>query len=123
MCAAGVVALSACSRRDPPPTRLAGERVPSAAAARDSQPFFTAWAQNRYIARPVPTQIGGLDDRMYRIRTTMWVTDDIVRFAAAHPGHLYFNGDEPDQQCVAVHVPMDGGWCASSDTTAGAPTC
>jgi hypothetical protein len=92
--------LSACAEQ--PPT---GPKVPSVAVKNVNVPFnqfFTAWSQN-YYSSPIRTQMFALDTRLLRQYTGFYADQSVLDFAAAHPGQIYINGDEPDQSCITPY--------------------
>ncbi|MEO8577013.1 MAG: hypothetical protein ABI556_09945 [Gemmatimonadales bacterium] len=60
--------------------------------------FFLAWSRN-YVSAPIQTQIFAVDTRQDRQFAGLYPDESVLAFARAYPGHLYINGDEPDQYC------------------------
>jgi hypothetical protein len=103
----GVGVLTACDAARPTKPKP-GDPLLSASAT--SEPFFIAWSTD-WKTSPIQTiELGdtqgtGLNPGQYRIQWPAWRANDVLlAFAAANPGHLYFNGDEPDGEvggCIA----------------------
>src|SRR6266513_759939 len=64
--------------------------------------FFIARSHS-YSSSPIQTQVFELATRQDRQVCGYYVYQNVLSFAAANPGRLYFNGDEPDQYCVAPY--------------------
>jgi hypothetical protein len=62
--------------------------------------FFIAWSQDD-VSSPIQTQLFALDTRQDRQYSPFVANGSVLSFASANPGRLYFNGDEPDQYCLA----------------------
>ena len=62
--------------------------------------FFQAWSQSFHTS-PIRTQMFALDSRQDRQYSGFVADQTVLDFAAANPGQLYINGDEPDQSCIA----------------------
>ena len=99
-----VVAASACVEQpSTAPNIQRQESTRLSSLARDdvsSREFFTAWSR-LHSSYPIQTQMFALDDRQDRQYVDWYPTEQVLAFARAHPGHLYINGDEPDQWCMA----------------------
>lgn len=68
-----------------------------------SDPFFVAWDAT-YSNDLITTQAwSGPDSRQYRQHVSFVVDGSVLAFAAANPGRLYINGDEPDQVCYSPY--------------------
>jgi len=67
----------------------------------ETSPFFVAWSYLRYRSRPIPLQSQDLDGPPYRVYWYGALKPELLSFARRNPGHLYINGDEPDQACKA----------------------
>jgi hypothetical protein len=75
-------------------------RLSQLAQTNDPRDFFSAWSRG-YSSYPIQTQMFALDDRQDRQYVDWYPTEEVLAFARAYPGHLYINGDEPDQWCMA----------------------
>jgi hypothetical protein len=64
--------------------------------------FFEAWSQS-YSSTPIRTANFAVDTRLDRQYANFTADATVLNFAAAHPGQLYINGDEPDQQCITPY--------------------
>jgi hypothetical protein len=87
------------------PTSPIGKSAPQSAAKTvlSGDPFFIAWSAS-YSSDPIQTQVwSGPDAREYRQYTGMYADGGLLAFAAANPGKLYINGDEPDQSCISPY--------------------
>jgi hypothetical protein len=62
--------------------------------------FFVAWSDS-YAPGSIQMQLFSLDSRQDRQYVDWWVNPQTLAFAAANPGRLYIDGDEPDQTCMA----------------------
>ena len=93
--------LSACGRPrgSDGEARVAIATQQFANTSAETSPFFVAWSYQRYSARPIPLQSQDLDGPPYRVYWYGPLKPQLVEFARRNPGHLYINGDEPDQAC------------------------
>jgi hypothetical protein len=67
-----------------------------------SNTFFVGWASS-YSDNPIHTQPNsGPDSRQYRQYIAYGASQGTLDFAAANPGKLYINGDEPDTQPACI---------------------
>ncbi len=94
--------VSGCADQQPTGPRLqpTGPRLPGVART-DNVPFnkfFLAWSQS-YSSSPIQTQMFATDVRQDRQFSGLYPDQSVLSFARANPGHLYINGDEPDQYC------------------------
>lgn len=63
--------------------------------------FFVAWTYSiPFQTNPIQPQVETLEPAEYR-EYTSGASSDVLSFAAANPGHLYIDGDEPDQSCTS----------------------
>jgi hypothetical protein len=101
---AGAIA-AGCAENQPtgPGVKSAPESAEKTLLSGDPDPFFVAWSAN-YSSDPIRTQVwSGPDSRQYRQYTGMYADGGVLAFAAANPGKLYINGDEPDQSCISPY--------------------
>lgn len=92
------VLISGCADNQPTGPGFSPPRV----ARVDNVPFnkfFVAWSRN-FSASPIETQNFALDARLSRQFGGLWPEQHVLDFAQANRGHLYINGDEPDQYCI-----------------------
>ncbi len=68
-------------------------------APKSRPPVLAAWSSS-LTQGPIPLQVMTLDVRQSRQYTGFVADASVLSFAKTHPGQLYINGDEPDQQCV-----------------------
>jgi hypothetical protein len=62
--------------------------------------FFVSWSES-FNSSPIETQQFALDARQSRQFAPFSATAEVLDFARANPGRIYFDGDEPDQWCIA----------------------
>ncbi|HEY8164407.1 MAG TPA: hypothetical protein VIF83_02535 [Gemmatimonadaceae bacterium] len=63
--------------------------------------FFVSWSES-FSSSPIQTQQFALDARQNRQFAPFAATEEVLAFARANPGRIYFDGDEPDQWCIAA---------------------
>jgi hypothetical protein len=100
------VIVSGCADQQPtgPNQQPTGPKLPRVARSVNIpfDKFFVAWSQS-YSSGPIETQMFALDARQDRQYAGWWPDQRVLSFASANPGHLYINGDEPDQTCMAPY--------------------
>jgi len=91
------IVVSACADQQP-----TAPKVPQIARSYDVpfNRFFIAWSQT-YSSSGLQTQLFALDTRQDRQYSPFVANQSVLSFASANPGRLYFDGDEPDQYCLA----------------------
>jgi hypothetical protein len=100
------VIVSGCADQQPtgPNQQPTGPKLPRVARSVGIpfDKFFVAWSQS-YSSGPIETQMFALDSRQDRQYAGWWPDQRVLSFASANPGHLYINGDEPDQACMSPY--------------------
>ena len=97
------VTVTGCGDQQPTDPKIqssAEPRVPGVARTDNAvfSEFFLAWSRS-YSSYPIQTQMFAVDGRQDRQYAGLYPDESVLAFARANPGHLYINGDEPDQYC------------------------